>query len=188
MRLLTVTAWMDGRRWGGWMSECLGGWENDWRGGHIDECSDEQAITTTHCPDCRSFSLTTAQLVSDSSSVGQRAACMVCEGKAAERDTVHTWAEKSWQQEWKEEQCGKEGALFYTSYKSCRVLQKYNRSLCWLGPFATPQAKQHYNVNKNISSLYAERRKSQATRNSNHLHHARGYKVKSFPFILFFNK
>lgn len=32
---------------------------------------------TTHCPDWRSFSLTTAQLVRDSSSVGQRAACMV---------------------------------------------------------------------------------------------------------------
>lgn len=31
----------------------------------------------THCPDCRSFSLTTAQLVSDSSSVGHRAACIV---------------------------------------------------------------------------------------------------------------
>lgn len=39
---------------------------------------DEQTIMTTHCPDCRSFSLTTAQLVSDSSSVGHRAACMVC--------------------------------------------------------------------------------------------------------------
>lgn len=38
----------------------------------------------THCPDCRSFSLTTAQLVSDSSSVGQRAACMVCTGVGEE--------------------------------------------------------------------------------------------------------
>lgn len=54
---------------------------------------DEQTITTTHCPDCRSFSLTTAQLVSDSSSVGHRAACMVCEenGNTEQwlRDTVY---------------------------------------------------------------------------------------------------
>lgn len=41
---------------------------------------------TTHCPDCRSFSLTTAQLVSDSSSVGHRPACMVCREEEAEGD------------------------------------------------------------------------------------------------------
>ncbi len=41
--------------------------------------SDESVVwVNTHCPDCRSFSLTTAQFVSDSSSVGHRAACIVC--------------------------------------------------------------------------------------------------------------
>lgn len=49
----------------GWRAGCI-----DWKGGW------PLAIRTTHCPDCRSFSLTTAQLVRDSSSVGQRAACM----------------------------------------------------------------------------------------------------------------
>lgn len=35
------------------------------------------ACYITYCPDCRSFSLTTAQFVNDSSSVGHRAACIV---------------------------------------------------------------------------------------------------------------
>lgn len=79
---------LDGGNVGGWMS-VLDRWENDWRDAWlcacIDKRIDEEAIMTTHCPDCRSFSFTTAQLVSESSSVGHRAACMVCEEKEEEK-------------------------------------------------------------------------------------------------------
>lgn len=53
---------------------------------YVDKSNEGPAPTTTHCPDCRSFSLTTAQLVSDSSSVGHRAACMVCEEEDGEKE------------------------------------------------------------------------------------------------------
>lgn len=72
--LLTVSCWM--KQVGGYMGA---GTDENMRDACIDKANNGWAIRTTHCPDCRSFSLTTAQLVSDSSSVGHRAACMVCE-------------------------------------------------------------------------------------------------------------
>lgn len=71
------------------MDGCSDRPENDWRDARVCACIDkpidEWAIMTTHCPEVRSFSLTTAQLVSDSSSVGHLAACMVCKEKEEER-------------------------------------------------------------------------------------------------------